>query len=626
MADVADNEYAGKSSEEKKELKDFLDCRNISRDYCRPYFEKAVRMYRLFAGHLPPEIKGTFSQVMLWFPYSIIDTELPMNLRAMTTTEDWLSLRAENYELEDDAEAAQKWLRHEMERVQQFPRTVIPTFQSANIFGNGYRWYAHKYVEREVRGQPQPNIGEMGVIDAEQPVITPIEKHLQSVITGEYINFFNVLPSPNGGMINPPTNTSEPGLDWLIVYLYPPTTWIEEGVEKELFDKAETERFLNNKCDPEEDGSMEFKDDLVNVDGAWNQFSAPEWVKKIKSKSDTIPQRKRVAFLFRRDKNTWTIIGDDKFVLYHGDPLLSRWPLANFKSSFNMDNFFGTSLLEVVEDLIISMILNFNMRLDYLAGKFHPPRFIPTKLIDDLGGDMSAFDWEPYKIIPYNHMKFPNGIGNYLHSDNLPELTEQAFLEQSQMDGYLQEIINQHNTESLNSNTATGSANMFGRDVARSMQRAINLDQTGVHDSAMLTLVYGAKFRNTSERIYTGAAGMPWEKIDHKAITDGYGITVNGARHLMQAEETFKRQLSMAPMFLQDPQMQPGIGEMKKQLLEQGRWRNIDLITSGIQPNYPTQNSMNPGPQMPGGIPSAQNDMNSTMNRSDGGAAGVSAV
>ena len=91
-------------------------------------------------------------------------------------------------------------------------------------------------------------------------------------------------------------------------------------------------------------------------------------------------------------------MGNLRHILYDGPPLLSLWPVANFKATHNLDSFFGLSLLEVVEDLLISMIMNFNMRLDYLAGKFHPPKYIPQALIDQLGGDKRAFDWAPYKI------------------------------------------------------------------------------------------------------------------------------------------------------------------------------------------------------------------------------------
>lgn len=609
--EIAQSEFKGKGPEQKTFLRDYLDARGLSIDFCRPVFQKGVRMYRLFAGHPPPEVSGTFSQIMLWFPYAIVDQELPLNIKSMAR-ENWLELNAEDFMLEPSRSTAQKWLRNEMDNVQQFPRTSIPSFQSAHIFGNGYRFYGHRFVP-EKKFEDEANIGEMGMVDPANPTTRREVDVMQGRIAGNYINYFNVLPSPNGGMINPPPGTYEAGLDWLIVYMYLTKEEIMAEVNKGNFNRREAELLFNegDGSDPEGDITWEFKDELINTEGQWNQFSAPEWVNRLKSQKNNLSKRYRTAFFLQRGK--WGVIAEDKRILYEGPPWLSKWPVANFKSSLNLDNFFGTGLLEIVEDLIISMILNFNLRMDDLAGKFHPPTYIPQKLIDDMGGDTSNFDWEPYKIHGYKHQLFPGGIDRYIHHDTKPELTEKAFLEQGQMKEYLEDIISQHGAESLNANTATVGAGLMSRDMARAMKRAITIDTTGVHDSAMLTLALGSKFVTEDKRIRTGAEGMPWEKIDHNAIRDGYGISIAGARQMAQAEETFRRQLSMAPMFLQDPQLQPGIIEMKKQLLESGGFENVEKILTGTNDRRPIPVA-GAEQKLPGGIPSIQNQ-SASMNR-----------
>ena len=609
-------------------LRDFLDARQINQEFAQSTFDKAVRMMRLFAGHPPPEVQGTFSQVMLYFPWSIIDTELPISLQGLLTSKDWLTLKAKDYRFEPTKEHAQKWLRNELENVQEYSRTVIPTFQSAHIFGNGYRFYGHRF-ENKPRIEQKVNRIEMDMIDPDNPITMEEVNNFESMITGQYVNYFNVLPSPSGGMVNPSSQTAESGLDNLIVTMYPGEDFIKQQTQKGPFDKAEVDKLFEQKNtgDPENDQMYQYKDQLLGIEGQWNQFQMPEWVTKMRSRDNGLKKRFRVSWFFQRDK--WAVIAEDKYVLYEGKPLFPLWPLANFVSSFNLDSFFGVSILEVVEDLIISMILNFNMRLDYVAGKFHPPKYIPKQLIDNIGGNKGDFDWTPYKIHTYNHTQYPGGIGNYIFSDVTPELTEQAFIEQGAMNGYLEDIIGQHGNENLNSNTATVGSSLISKDVARSMLRAVNLDMTGTHDSARLTLQLGAMFRNKDERIYTGAPGSPWEKIDHEAIAGEYGVEIQGARHLSQADEIFKRQLSVAPMFLNDPQVR-GQLELKKQILNGAKFDNPDLILHGEQGSDPSLLLGEAGTKLPGGIPTSQNDARSVDNATVGppemSAAGVGAI
>jgi hypothetical protein len=605
-------DYAGKTPEQRKALRNFLTARNTNRDFVKEYFEKGVRMYRLYAGKLPDEIDGTFSKVMLWYPYMIIDTEMVQYTKSMMYGDDWIRADALFHDYEPTAKTATKWLKYQMEKVQQFQRLSIPTLQSAPIFGNGYRLYNHSFVKRS-KTVERPNVGDMGIIDPSNPISRVQETSERGVINGKNIGFFDVLPSPTGSEINPPEGAEELGLDNLIVYTYPTKTEIEGEVKKGNFDKDEADRlFQTGGVSVTDDFSMNYKQDLTNVDGAWNQFQAPEWIRRVNSLSHDLERRFRVAWFWQgsRTDGKWTVVGEDRFILYDGPPKLDFWPLANFKSSFNLDNFFGTSLLEVVEDLIISIILNFNMRLDHLAGKFFPPKYAPQALIDALGGDSSVLDWEPYKVIPYPHSAFPGGLQNMIFSDVSADLDQQAFIEQGQMKEFLEDIISMHGTDGISGNTATVGAGLLNKEIARSMHRAMNVDMTGIRDSALLTLKMGAKYVNEDQMIRTGEEGLPWENIDHRAIIDGYGVEINGANSMMMAEDTFRKQLSVAPMLLGDPEIQNQV-EMKRQLLTQANYKNPDLIINGSTQRTPTPRGK--GAQMPGGVPSAQNTERSTQ-------------
>lgn len=609
MPDNNIGEYKDKTRQQIKTLKSFREALGFSKDFVRSRFETAVRMYRLFAGQLPEEIASTFSKVMLWFPYSIINREIATSMKAMLQGGDWFNVTANEIQYEPTADVAKRWLKYQLEKVQQFNRTAIPTFQNSYIFGNGFRFYGHHYKTSSVTEQV-PIIGPMGVVEGVEDKVVTKET---GVITGQHVNFFNVFPSPTGSIINPAVDTLEAGLDYLIVNMYMPAEFVKKEAERGNFDKSESARLLNRSIatTEESDPSYEYKTDMISTDGSWSEFSAPEWVSKMKGGDVSLPSRHRLSWFFRRDR--WAIIGEDNFVLYDGKPLMDVFPLANFKHSFNVDNFYGFSLLETVEDLIISMIQNFNMRFDYLAGQFHPPQFVPQRLVDDLGGDLGKLDWSPYNVNTYQHTAFAGGLDKYMFTNKMPEMSQQAFIEQGQMGEYLEDIISQHGNASLNANTATVGSLLSSHDAAPQMLRAITNEITGVQDSIDLTLRFGAKFKNENEMIRTGAQGMPWEEIDHNAITDGYGIEVTGSSQMAHAEEVFKKQLSMAPMLLNNPAIR-GQVELNKQLLEGGSFRKIDTIINGEESEIPQVAGNEP--TMPGGVPSLQNESASQQGRS----------
>ena len=193
-----DDSYKELTDDEKKHITMFRDSLEESKKFCEPYFQKFVRFYKLFAGVTPNEIKGTFSQVMLWYPYSIIETELPISMRSILSSDRWFDLEPEEVTLEYQKDAAYKWAKYQMEKVQQIQRSIIPTMQSALIFGTGYRFYAHNNLKRNVKD----------IVNADSFMGVPLgiaeveREEVRSVIQGSYMTIFNVFPSPTGNMVN----------------------------------------------------------------------------------------------------------------------------------------------------------------------------------------------------------------------------------------------------------------------------------------------------------------------------------------------------------------------------------------------------------------------------------------
>jgi len=613
------DEASGLDKKQQNALETYREALKISKEYCQPYFQKWTRYYRLFAGFMAPEIQATYSQVMLWLAWSMIDEELPTALRTFLTNPDLVRLTAKDISLESSAQTMQRWISYQLNNVQRITRNIVPTYQSAYIFGTGYRFYTHKFQKRD-RTRAVPKFGLMGVPEGSEEVT---ETDTESIIAGEYINSFNVFPSPSGSQPNDPDETGSVAAEYVIVQTWPTKEFIENEAAKGNFDKAQVKQFYAADAFTEVDPSEEFKTDLLNTGSAWNQFSAPEWIRRMRNHSKTkLTSRRRIGWYFGRDR--WIVIGEDRFVLYDGKPLLDATPIAKFTPSVSLDNWFGIGLIEPTEDLILSTILNFNNRLDYMTTMFHPPTFYPEKLRDSLS-EAGGLDFEPYSTHGYAHTQYPGGIANFIYRDRPPEITQQTFIEEGKMQGYLQQVIGQHPIQDMNSETATVGSQLINQGTARKMLRAINLDDGGVRDSVWLTLKLGNKFKNEDEFIRTGADEMPWEQIDHRVITDRYGIEINGMRHLAQAEEMFKRQVSIAPMLLNNPEIR-GQVEVLRQLIDASHYDNTDLIINGPQSRKPISvgaGEQTPENNLPGGIPTSQNEFNSTQAQSSVGAGNV---
>jgi len=605
-------EYDGLNEAQKKSLKNYRDSLTQSIEFVRPYFEKFIRFMRLYAGERPAEIDSTYSQIMLWYPFSIIDQELPVTLRSMFSNPDWINLEAMEYQYERHSKVATRWLKYQLEKVQRIQQTIVPTAQSTHIFGTGYRFYSHKYIPKP-KTQTREISGMMGMVEGLEQSTTTEQ---QGLISGGYMNIFNVYPAPFGGMVNSPDGTDENKAPYVIVMTFPTEKEIQAEVEKGNFDKDQAAKLFASPLETK-DPSAEYKDQLSKIDGGWQSFTKPEWIRKAAARGLNVDKRRRVAWMMSGDN--WKAVGEDKYMLYDDKPLLAATPLAKFTGTYDLDNWFGLGLIEPCEDLVISMIMNFNHRMDYLAGIFHPPTYLPQRLIDDCGGDLGAFDPEPYKTLAYNHKQFPNGIGSYIYHDRNDEIDQQAFVEENQMQSYLQQIIGQHPASSLDGNNATTTAALMSKDVARGMLRAINIENSGIHDSAWLTLKLGAKHIEDDQWIrVSNADGFPWQQVDKDAITDGYGVQVTGAKDLQIAEITFRRMLSVAPMLLQSPRVR-GQVEALRQLASKGGFENVDSIMLGEQSPAPPQSQGQPGGApspiaAAGGAPTVQNEMAGAAN------------
>jgi hypothetical protein len=620
-------EYTDLSDDQRRALRTYLDGMEISKEYVKPYFEKFVRHFRLFNGVLPPELDGTFSKIMLNLGFSMVDNEMPRSLRALLGTTDWFSTTANDPSLEEFAPLTRKWLAYQMEYVQRISQSIIPSVQSAHICGTGYRVYGCRMIPK-VQKRRIPSEYAMGIPIgyADQIETTP-----RYVIGGQDVNVFNIWPLPGGGTINSFDDSQATSTDGLIWQSFMTKAEIEANVKNEQWDGRQAQSLFDkqvsgDKADPADEYKSQVSDSAIG----WHSFTSPSWMERMRSESKDLPCRYRVAWFFMRDK--WIVIGEDRFVLYDGEPGLPFIPVAKFMSSYNLSEWFGKGLIEIVEDLILTTTVLINHRMDYLASTLHPTTYVSERVMEFLGGDKTQLDPEPYKVLT-----FPTNatISNEIVRERFHEISQQAFYEDNQMGMWMQKIGGQPDLmkgvagPGTPDAGATGVMSLIQEGTARSMMRAANIEESGIRDSLNITLRLGSIYNVIQDSwVRTGGnGGFAWEKIPPEAIGEDYRIGVSGTRSMTAADQTFRKMIQVAQIALTLP---PGIVDnpkaMMKQLIDKSAaFDDVqEIVGSGQQAS--SMLPMMAGMPAAGGQTDMENEMRSVNNRNEMTPSGISPV
>jgi len=611
-ADHSTSDFKGMSETQKDDIRQYRDGLGVATDYCRPYFDKGVRYMKLMDGIRPKELDGSFSRVMLNIPMQIIQDEIPRTLKGINTTE-FFDLDPLHVSMEQHSAEAKKWLEFQMKNVQKINVTIVPTAQSAFALGNGYRVYSHRYKKR-VENKRVPDEVVAGVPISFKDVETNPE--YQSIITGQYAGFFSILPQPGGSMPNMVDDSSEDVIDGAHWITHMTKERLETNVKKHGWDGPMVQRLLGSTGnDDSTDPVEEFLKNLPDTTRGGTYGNMDKWMTTSQDQKKNVTRRYQVGWFFMRDR--WVAVGAGRYVLWAGKPLIDAIPISNHRAIPMLDNWFGKSMIGLSEDLIISIMQNFNARLDYLAQTLHPSTYIPTSLLDHHMGDKSVFDPKPYSVIDY-----PNNINiatDLLH-DRYPDLPRQAFLEEGTMNQLMQKVLGQpdsmsgQGTGSQADGSATGFMGLLSQGNIRSMQRALNFESTGIADDLWLTLKYGAKYVDEDTQVrMTGLGGSPWYNIAHEAITDGYGIRVSGIQSLDLKEETYRKMLSIAQFIVNNPTVENQKGVIKQMMQSSEAFTNEDELIGNVgetaQPILGDQAGAGQGP--------IQNETRSAANRNE---------
>ena len=518
------------------EVLKFRNVFQIDIDACKPQWQTTSRLMQLYRGLLPEELNGTFSKIMLNTAFSIVQERIGLLHRNIFAKEYGSpSLDASSPYFELLRPQAEDWLRdmvHHPSKLNMPAEFLARTLPDVCVAGTAFRMpYIARMPDPEKKGK------------------------YVSKINSKHVDFFQIVPAANGGQINPIDRMSEDVLshfhwiDW----------WTNDqikGLEKfKGFDKEQAAMAMKAKPSSNEDYEQSYKE-IGNVIGGVNYGgSQTDWRTRMED-IEGVSGRKRVVFYFQRDH--LTIIVQDRYKIYSGDGPLSdhKLPLSVYQCCPFGNSVYGISGIEMVEDLIRAMMMNFNFRQDYLAKLMFPTKWIRSDIV-------SAKSKASFQDTPYAVHEFPVGtnIKEALWVDRMPEITPQSFQDEASYKQFLQDNygLTDYSRGSpgriTDNRTATGLMTMVQQAQGRLTTESFILEKFGLAQELQLILSFGAKYMLEDEdvRISGKDGGWNWTSIESEAISDSYTVQTHGTRYMQEKDQNFQKIMQLYPLWNQDP-------------------------------------------------------------------------
>ena len=568
------DEYRNLSEEEINLLRRHRDTMGISAEFVRPHFDKIRRMWEMYYGIIPEELEGTFSKVMLRNAVAIVQNELPRTAASLLGGEDFFHLEANEDYMELSAEQATQWLNFQLRKKNRIAHRILPTYTRAHVSGMGWRVVTRtSYTEQRVSDE------------------TGRAREAQQLgIVSQNVDEFSMLPSPNGTVVNTLDGDNVEALEWLHWIDWKSKRNLEKMGSKTGMNKSELGRMFDAPVSsegPADRIDLEYKDAILSA----LNFNTPNWIEGIRVGQDKVEKRYRTVWSFYRDK--WILVGENKYLLYAGPPLIDWIPAAAYSDTLDPNSIYGMGLIELCEDIILAYLLCYNLRLDYLAKAMHPTKYMRDDMVALHGGDIDDFDDAPYKVIQFSQKI--RDIRQALYVDRMGDVPAQAFMEETDFRSLLQEILGQPNYQkgmggvgTLANETASGILALIQEGTARSTMRTMNIEEGGLYDEMMLYLKWGKRYVYEDQKVrLPERVGHKWVGIPYEAITDEYGIELEGARGVMHRNQMVERMVSLLPVLheiLGQP-MNSGQRVLLEQVLKnQGGFTNIERMLTPAEP------------------------------------------
>jgi hypothetical protein len=527
----------------------------VSVDWVAPYWTVAARLYGLWRGQRPWQLDGTFSKIMVNSANSIEADRRPKLKANILGSSRPFQLQARTPEREFSVEANEDWLNWKMMDEDQvnLGGSIDPTLQSTTIMGTGYRMPVLKRLP------------------------TPSGEGTETVIGSEDVDFFSILPAPHGGELNPIDRWQESAIPHFFHIDWMTNKQIEDTFSHLEGWNAEAYAAMNDvKAGSDESAIAEQYREKFQIIGGIKYAGKDTWRERMNS-IEGLDKRHRVVWWHRRDKLIF--IAKDNFKLYEGAPVMGHGVLPLVKYCINPDfkEWFGIGTLELLEDLILAMMMNFNYRMDWLARAMFPAKWIRK---DVMAGKPESY----FRDRPYALMDFPShvqDINKVIWYDRLPEITPQHFMEDERMKMLLQDISGMpsmakgQGTPGLSEGGATGIVTMAQAAGDRLQSESKLLEANGLAQEARLMLAMGAKhvLERQDIRSPSNSSGFAWTEVDPDDITDEYTVLVNGTSTKSLRDQAFQKLVAMFPIWNQNP------------YINQEKLHRLSVETSDLTPN-----------------------------------------
>jgi hypothetical protein len=519
-------------------VKDFREEFYLAAEYCDPHFELAARLQALWRGRKPWQLDGTLSKIMLNMGFGICQDRAPRYKRNMFNGDEFVSLASVHPRYDYGKDQAESWLRNLLKDESQINimADIDPTLQSANVMGSGYRMpFARK--TRDGRWQ----------------------------VSSRDIDFFQILPAPVGGRINPLSNFDHD--DCLPYFFY--VDWMTDEQIKNLskydgYNKGEARKCFDSNLENTSIIDDQYHEIFNIIGGVDYGTSKNDWRSKL---NDTFRGRKggkgrrRVVHWYTREHHY--IIAQDSFLIFDGPPPMGEGilPLVHYKITNDFHNWFGIGSLEMIEDLIVAILMNFNYRIDHLGRVMFPTKWIRADIMG--GRPESDFYDRPNAI-----HEFPMTVQRFHEAvvyDRAPEVSQQTFIEEDRLKYMLEAIGGSPDySKALGSsggigNTATGFVSLVNQIGGRVEAETMMLEYSGLTQECRQLLILADKYINDEEFIRNPKSlnGTGWMAIDPDYLTDGYIVKTHGTKTTGDQEQAFQRLVALYPMWNQDPMIDP---------------------------------------------------------------------
>ena len=522
-----------------KEVQQFRHVFEIDLDAAKPQWSLVSRLMGLYRGLLPEELNGTFSKIMLNTAFAIVQERIGLlhgNLFAKESGSPSLDANTPFFEMLRPQ--AEDWLRdmvHSPSKLNMPAEFLARTLPEVCVAGTAFR----------------------------MPYLTPDRK-----INSKHVDFFQIVPSANGGQVNPIDRDSEDVLSHF--------HWIDWWTNEQIaalkgykgYNKEGAEAAMASSSTSNEDLEDSYKEIGNIVGGVQFGGNKTDWRIRM-GDIEGISGRKRIVFWFQRGH--LTIIAQDRYKIYSGDGPLNnkKLPLAVYHCCPFGNSIYGISGIEMVEDLIRARMMNFNFRQDYLAKLMFPTRWMREDIMS--GKSKTSFQDSPFSI-----HQFPVGtnIKEALFIDRMPEITPQSFQDESAMKQFTDENygLTDYSRGSpgrmTDNRTATGLVSMIKQAQGRLTTESYILEKFGLAQELQLILSFGSQFmlEDQDVRVSRKDGGWNWTTVEADAISDSYTVQTHGTRYMQEKEQSFAKMMQLYPLWNQDPMIDRF--ELRKQVGE----------------------------------------------------------